>query len=156
MEKRSRQRVRDQVAHMAFGAEKDIHDGQEHNSSTHGPDTEAQDRSSPDRHFWLATRGRSIQMGQFRTHAPHINLICSHSIASASDRPASAPVSSIEIRAILLERSWLSGMSCSKVRENPVYLLDCCFSTASNCCACSISGSSCVGVKPSSVGASTA
>src|SRR6516164_10195961 len=35
-----------------------------------GPDTEAQDQSSPDRHFRLATRGRSIQMGQRWTHAP--------------------------------------------------------------------------------------
>jgi transposase len=32
--------------------------GQERNSSVYGPDTGAQDQSSPDRHFRLATRGR--------------------------------------------------------------------------------------------------
>src|SRR4029077_8658839 len=69
MEKRSRQRVRDQVALMAFGAESrmrssaDIHDGQEHKRSVQGPDTEAQDPRPPDHHFRLATRGRSIQKG---------------------------------------------------------------------------------------------
>jgi DNA end-binding protein Ku len=33
--------------------------------STYGPDTEAQDLSPPDLHFRLATRGRSIQKGQY-------------------------------------------------------------------------------------------
>ena len=42
----------------------DIHDGQEHQRSTQGPDTEAQDQSSPDHQIPLATHGRSIQMGQ--------------------------------------------------------------------------------------------
>ena len=42
----------------------DIHDGQEHQRSTHGPDTEAQDQLSPDHQIPLATHGRSIQMGQ--------------------------------------------------------------------------------------------
>jgi hypothetical protein len=32
--------------------------------SINGPDTEAQDQLSPNHHFRLATRGRSIQMGQ--------------------------------------------------------------------------------------------
>ena len=69
MEKRSRQRVRDQVAHMAFGAESriraraDIHDGQELKGSINRPDTEALDQPSPNHHFRLATRGRSIQLG---------------------------------------------------------------------------------------------
>jgi len=70
MEKRSRQRVRDQVARLAFGAETRMRSSarglsmmaKEHKRSF-GPDTEAQDQSSPDRHFRLATRGRSIQMG---------------------------------------------------------------------------------------------
>jgi hypothetical protein len=39
----------------------DIHDGQEHKPSVQGPDTEAQDQSSPDRQIQLATHGRSIQ-----------------------------------------------------------------------------------------------
>ena len=39
----------------------DIHDGQEHKRSVQGPDTEAQDQSSPDHHIRLATHGRSIQ-----------------------------------------------------------------------------------------------
>jgi hypothetical protein len=37
----------------------DIHDGQEHKRSVEGPDTEAQDQSSPDHHIRLATHGRS-------------------------------------------------------------------------------------------------
>src|SRR5215471_3929632 len=40
----------------------DIHYGQEHHSSTHGPDTEVQDQSLH-RHIGLATHGRSIQIG---------------------------------------------------------------------------------------------
>src|SRR5215813_9153087 len=47
----------------------DIHDGQERERSTQGPDTEAQDQQSSDRHFWLATHGRSIQMCQSRAFA---------------------------------------------------------------------------------------
>src|SRR6267142_2266680 len=42
----------------------DIHDGQEHKRSAQGPDTEAQDQSSPDLHIRLATHGRSIQRCQ--------------------------------------------------------------------------------------------
>jgi hypothetical protein len=45
----------------------DIHDGQEQKRSIQGPDTEAQDLSSPDHHIRLATHGRSIQMCQVRT-----------------------------------------------------------------------------------------
>jgi hypothetical protein len=41
----------------------DVHDGKEHNCSVQGPDTEAQDQAPPYRHFRLATRGGSIQMG---------------------------------------------------------------------------------------------
>src|SRR6516225_3421984 len=74
MEKRSRQRVRDQVAHLAFGAETRMRsDARGYpswpgtQSFRQGPDTEAQDQSPPYRHFWLATRGRSIQMGQIQT-----------------------------------------------------------------------------------------
>ena len=77
MEKRSRQRVRDQVAHLAFGAESRMRSSARGypwwpgtQRSVQGPDTDAQDQLSPDRHFRLATRGRSIQMGQIRTHAP--------------------------------------------------------------------------------------
>ena len=40
MEKRSRRRTRDLVTQPA-------HDGQEHERSIHGPDTEAQDQSPP-------------------------------------------------------------------------------------------------------------
>jgi hypothetical protein len=39
----------------------DIHDGQENKRSVQGPDTEAQDQSSPDHQIQLATHGRSIQ-----------------------------------------------------------------------------------------------
>ena len=46
-----------------------IHDGQELKVSINRPDTEAQDQPSPNHHFRLATRGRSIQMGQQRTLA---------------------------------------------------------------------------------------
>src|SRR6266478_5958454 len=42
----------------------DIHDGQEHKRSVQGPDTEAQDQSSPDHQIQLATHGRSIQRCQ--------------------------------------------------------------------------------------------
>ena len=35
--------------------------------SINRPDTEAQDQPSPNHHFRLATRGRSIQMGQLQT-----------------------------------------------------------------------------------------
>src|SRR4029450_13746814 len=45
----------------------DIHDGQEHKRSVQGPDTEAQDQSSPDHHIRLATHGRSIQTCQNQT-----------------------------------------------------------------------------------------
>ena len=38
----------------APGARADIHDGQEHKRSVQGPDTEAQDQSSPDHHIRLA------------------------------------------------------------------------------------------------------
>jgi DNA-binding NarL/FixJ family response regulator len=41
----------------------DIHDGQEHKRSIHGPDAEAQDQSSPSVYIRLATHGRSIQLG---------------------------------------------------------------------------------------------
>jgi hypothetical protein len=47
----------------------DIHGGQEHKRSIQGPDTEAQDLSPPNHHFPRATRGRSIQKCQNRTHA---------------------------------------------------------------------------------------
>jgi len=50
----------------------DIHDGQERERSTQGPDTEAQDQQSSDRHFWLATHGRSIQMCQIGLRAPQL------------------------------------------------------------------------------------
>jgi hypothetical protein len=40
----------------------DIHYGQEHQSSTHGPDTDVQDQPSI-AHIGLATHGRSIQTG---------------------------------------------------------------------------------------------
>jgi hypothetical protein len=39
----------------------DIHDGQEHKPSMQGPDTEAQDQSSPNHHIRLATHGRSSE-----------------------------------------------------------------------------------------------
>src|SRR6516225_3636155 len=75
MEKRSRQRVRDQVAHLAFGAESRMRSSARGypwwpgtQRSVQGPDTDAQDQLSPDRHFRLATRGRSIQMGQKRKY----------------------------------------------------------------------------------------
>ena len=38
--------------------------------SVHRPDTEAHDQPSPNHHFRLATRGRSIQMGQEPTCGP--------------------------------------------------------------------------------------
>ena len=72
MEKRSRQRVRDQVALLAFGAEfaNEIERARismmarSLKGSINRPDTEAQDQPSPNHHFRLATRGRSIQKGQ--------------------------------------------------------------------------------------------
>jgi hypothetical protein len=108
MEKRSRQRVRDQVARLAFGAETRMRSSarglsmmaKEHKRSF-GPDTEAQDQSSPDRHFRLATRGRSIQMGHNRTHAQP---------QSRSSVPSSAPEGS-------------GSASATKVDE---YRYDCC------------------------------
>src|SRR5262249_26274602 len=39
----------------------DIHDGQEHKRSIHGPDTEAQDQSSPSVYIRLATHGRHTE-----------------------------------------------------------------------------------------------
>src|ERR1700750_1062389 len=51
----------------------DIHGGQEHKRSVQGPDTEAQDLSPPNRHFRLATRGRSIQTCQKLTRAVRQN-----------------------------------------------------------------------------------
>jgi hypothetical protein len=45
----------------------DIHDGQEHKRSVQGPDTEAQDQSSPDHQIQLATHGRSIQKCHYQT-----------------------------------------------------------------------------------------
>jgi hypothetical protein len=55
MEKRSRRRTRDLVTQPAsqglsqneIGCARIIHDGQELNRSTHGPDTDAQDQSPP-------------------------------------------------------------------------------------------------------------
>src|ERR1700690_3438126 len=44
----------------------DIHDGREQNAPFKGPNTDEPDQLSPDRHFRLATHGRSIQM----CHAP--------------------------------------------------------------------------------------
>src|ERR1700735_3578818 len=41
----------------------DIHYGQEHQSSTHGPDTDVQDQYPSVAHIGLATHGRSIQIG---------------------------------------------------------------------------------------------
>ena len=74
MEKRSRQRVRDQVAHLAFGAETRMRSNARglsmmarSSGSINRPDTEAQDQPSPNHHFRLATRGRSIQMGHVWT-----------------------------------------------------------------------------------------
>src|SRR6266481_5093850 len=70
----------------------DIHDGQEHKSSVQGPDTEAQDQSSPDHHIRLATHGRSIQRCQYRTHAVQQTSIRTYSITS------SARASSVGVR----------------------------------------------------------
>ena len=61
MEKRSRRRIRDLVTQPAsqglseneIGCARIIHDGQEHKRSIHGPDTEAQDQSSPSVTFGL-------------------------------------------------------------------------------------------------------
>lgn len=57
-------------SHLAFGAETRIEIERARISimarsscSTNGPDTEAQDQSPPLHYFWLATHGRSIQMG---------------------------------------------------------------------------------------------
>src|SRR5215213_2066122 len=49
----------------------DIHDGQEHKPSVQGPNTEAQDQSSPDHQIQLATHGRSIQRCQNRKSSAH-------------------------------------------------------------------------------------
>src|SRR6516164_5141101 len=82
MEKRSRQRVRDQVAHLAFGAESRMRSSARGypwwpgtQRSVQGPDTDAQDQLSPDRHFRLATRGRSIQTGQQRKSESFDHLV---------------------------------------------------------------------------------
>ena len=41
----------------------DIHDGREQSAPFKGPNTDARDQLSPDRHIWLAPHGRSIQTG---------------------------------------------------------------------------------------------
>ena len=46
--------------------------------SINRPDTEAQDQPSPNHHFRLATRGRSIQMGQKATM--ELFVLAAHSI----------------------------------------------------------------------------
>jgi hypothetical protein len=50
----------------------DIHDGQEHKRSMQGPDTDAQDQPPPFIHIWLATHGRSIQMGHIIYGTPYM------------------------------------------------------------------------------------
>src|ERR1700730_11600065 len=56
----------------------DIHDGQEHNRSMQGPDTEAQDHP-PFVQIQLATQGRSIQRRQFGSERYHWIASCSSS-----------------------------------------------------------------------------
>src|SRR3974390_2026043 len=75
MEERSRQRVRDQGALMAFGAETRMRSSARGypcwpgtQTFHQGPDTEAQAPRPPDHHFRLATRGRSIQKGHNPTY----------------------------------------------------------------------------------------
>src|SRR6201995_1465956 len=49
----------------------DIHDGQEaRNAPCNGPNTDAQDQLSPDRHIRLAPHGRSIQKYMARGRRP--------------------------------------------------------------------------------------
>ena len=43
----------------------DIHDGWERSAPFKGPNTDARDQLSPNRHIWLASHGRSIQKCQF-------------------------------------------------------------------------------------------
>src|ERR1700721_2211382 len=45
----------------------DIHYGQEHQSSTHGPDTDVQDQYPSVAHIGLAKHGRSIQIGSINS-----------------------------------------------------------------------------------------
>src|ERR1700693_4348037 len=69
MEKRSRRRTRDLVALAAsqglsqneIGCARISMMARSTNGSVQGPDTEAQDQSSPDHQIQLATHGRSIQ-----------------------------------------------------------------------------------------------
>ena len=56
----------------------DIHDGQEaRNAPCNGPNTDAQDQLSPDRHIRLAPHGRSIQ-STWSTYAPYIGEYVMH------------------------------------------------------------------------------
>ena len=48
----------------------DIHDGQEQNAPFNGPNTDARDQSSPDRHIRLAPHGRSIHKYMARNRRP--------------------------------------------------------------------------------------
>jgi hypothetical protein len=56
----------------------DIHDGQEHKRSIHGPDTEAQDQSSPSVYitrlsvrspFWMSPRASAYRLSIFEEAA---------------------------------------------------------------------------------------
>src|ERR1700730_12991988 len=58
---RSARPIISRSSHSACNARPVHTDGQERYCSVQGPDTEAQDQSSPDHHIRLATHGRSIQ-----------------------------------------------------------------------------------------------
>ena len=59
----------------------DIHDGQEHKRSVQGPDTEAQDQSSPDHHIRLATHGRSSASARIHSRDLRSGRLCSARLA---------------------------------------------------------------------------
>src|SRR6202021_4234024 len=61
----------------------DIHDGQEaRNAPCNGPNTDAQDQLSPDRHIRLAPHGRSIQKYMVKRRSPPSQgwrtFLCNH------------------------------------------------------------------------------
>ena len=62
----------------------DIHDGQEHKRSVQGPDTEAQDQSSPNHHIRLATHGRSAAVQALQRD--HIRLASRRFVQRRQDR----------------------------------------------------------------------
>jgi hypothetical protein len=76
MEKRSHRRIRDLVAHPAFQGLDANENGcvrismmARRKHSFKGPNTDARDQFSSDRHFQLATHGRSIQKCHSRLNA---------------------------------------------------------------------------------------